>query len=95
MQIHGYTEHGFIDATINGSRMTIPDTQHDRDRWGITAWEAEGNTIPAYVPPPPPEPDPETILREAMFDDFIDRSIKNVSTHKAIKDAAIALRARK
>lgn len=95
MEVHGYTESGSIEATINELRMTIPNTQHDRDRWGITAWEKEGNVIPEYVPPLPPELNPETILREAMFEDFVERSAKNASTPKAIKDAALALKAQR
>lgn len=50
MEVHGYTEFGYIDATINGIRMIIPDTPEDKARWGITEWEEAGNTISAYSP---------------------------------------------
>lgn len=95
MEVHGYTQSGAIDATIDGQRVTVPDAGGNRHRQLIAEWEAEGNTIPAYVPPPAPEPDPETILREAMFEDFVERSAKNASTPKAIKDAALALKAQR
>lgn len=52
MEIHGFTEDGAIDATIMGFRMTVPDDPANRDRLMIAAWEAEGNTIPAYAVPP-------------------------------------------
>lgn len=51
MEIHGYTEAGAIDATIEGVRMTVPDDLLNRHRQKIAEWEAEGNIIPAYVPP--------------------------------------------
>lgn len=50
MEIHGFTESGSIDATIEGVRMTIPDDMSNRHRQMIAEWEAEGNTIPAYEP---------------------------------------------
>lgn len=57
MEIHGYTESGSIEATIEGVRMTVPDDMGNRHRQMIAEWEAEGNTIPAYEPlPPPPLP---------------------------------------
>lgn len=53
MEVHGYTQSGAIDVTIDGLRMTVPDDMGNRHRQMIAAWEAEGNTIPAYTPPPP------------------------------------------
>lgn len=53
MEIHGYTQFGSIDATIDGIRMTVPDDIANRHRQMIAEWEAEGNTIPPYVPPEP------------------------------------------
>lgn len=53
MEIHGFTEHGSIDATIDGLRMTVPDDMANRHRQMIADWEALGNTIPAYEPPAP------------------------------------------
>lgn len=50
MEIHGFTEHGSIDATIEGARMSVPNDLSNRHRQIIAEWEAEGNTIPAYVP---------------------------------------------
>lgn len=49
MEIHGYTADGAIDATIEGNRWTVPDDMNNRHRQMIADWEAEGNTIPAYV----------------------------------------------
>lgn len=45
-----YTEDGSIAATINGQDLTIPDQAGNRHRQSIAEWEAEGNTIAAYVP---------------------------------------------
>ncbi|MFP9138693.1 hypothetical protein ACLI1C_16055 [Devosia sp. XGJD_8] len=56
MEVHGFTEQGFIDATIDDIRMTVPDDPANRHRQMIAEWEAEGNTIPAYVPPDAPSP---------------------------------------
>ena len=53
MEIHGYTATGMIDATIDGVRMTVPDDRGNRHRQMIAEWEAQGSTIPAYVPPAP------------------------------------------
>jgi len=50
--VHGYTELGSIDATIDGSRLTIPDVSGNRYRQTIAEWEAGGNVIQAYVAPP-------------------------------------------
>lgn len=60
MQIHGFTENGYIDATIDDERMTVPDDPANRHRQMIAQWEAQGNTIPAYVPP---APQPRTLNR--------------------------------
>lgn len=49
MEIHGYTESGMIDATIDGARLTVPDDLANRHRQMIAEWEAQGNTIPAYT----------------------------------------------
>ena len=51
MEIHGYTQTGQIDATIDGQRMTVPDNMGNRHRKLIMDWEEEGNEIPAYQPP--------------------------------------------
>lgn len=53
MEIHGYTQLGSIDATIDGIRMTVPDDMGNRHRRMIAEWEAEGNTIQPYEPPAP------------------------------------------
>lgn len=50
MDIHGFTQSGSIDATIDGIRMTVPDNMANRHRLMIAEWEAAGNTIPPYVP---------------------------------------------
>lgn len=52
MKIHGYTATGSIDATIYGTRMSVPDDMGNRHRQIIAEWEAKGNTVPAYVPSP-------------------------------------------
>ena len=56
MEIHGYTASGNIDATIEGARRIVPDDPANRHRQMIAEWEAEGNSIPPYVPPPEPTP---------------------------------------
>jgi hypothetical protein len=56
MEVHSFNASGSIDATIDGLRMTVPNDPANRHRQMIAEWEAEGNTIPAYVPPPPPSP---------------------------------------
>lgn len=92
MEIHNYTESGSIDATFDGQRMTVPDDLGNRHRQMIAEWEAEGNTIPPYAPPSAPEPDPETILREAMLEDFVERMATNKTAPKHLKDAALAVK---
>ncbi|MEC9247311.1 MAG: DUF4376 domain-containing protein [Pseudomonadota bacterium] len=47
-----YTEDGNILAVINGEAMFVPDDPTNSHRQMIAEWEAEGNTIPAYVTPP-------------------------------------------
>lgn len=55
MDVHGYTESGGIDATIDGVRVLVPDTMANRHRVRIAEeWEALGNVIAAYIPPAPP-----------------------------------------
>ncbi len=56
MVVHGYTQTGSIDATIDGVRLTVPDDMANRHRQMIAEWEEAGNTIPAYVAPPAPIP---------------------------------------
>ena len=47
-----YTEQGSIKATFDGGpEMSIPDNAGNRHRQMIAEWEAEGNTIAAYVAP--------------------------------------------
>lgn len=52
MEIHGFTESGSIDATIDGMRVTVPDDLSNRHRRMIAEWEAQGNTIPSFDPGP-------------------------------------------
>ncbi|MCT7668158.1 hypothetical protein [Shinella kummerowiae] len=54
MDVHGFTEDGAINATIDGTRMLVPDTMANRHRALIAEWEASGNVIPPFVSPPPP-----------------------------------------
>jgi len=49
MEIHGYTQTGSIEATIDGVRMSVPDDMSNRHRQMIADWEVAGNTVPAYV----------------------------------------------
>lgn len=51
MEIHGYTQYGSIEVTIDGQIAFVPDDPANRHRQMIAEWEAEGNTIPPYVPP--------------------------------------------
>ena len=95
MEIHGFTETGSIDATIEGVRMTVPDDPANRHRQMISEWEAEGNIIPPYFPGPSPEPDPEVILREAMLEDFVERMATNKTAPAHLKAAALAVKGRK
>ena len=97
MEIHGYTESGTISATFDGIPMTVPDDPANRHRQMIAEWEAEGNTIPPYIPPiqPAPQLSDEELLRQAMFEDFVERSAKNASTPKAVKDAALRVKGEK
>lgn len=46
---------------VDGKKFDCPDTEHDRERWGVAAWEAEGNTITPADPPPPPLTDSQRI----------------------------------
>lgn len=54
MEVHGYTETGSIEATIEGVRLTVPDDMANRHRQMIAEWEAAGNTIPAFNSSPAP-----------------------------------------
>lgn len=54
MQVHGYTVGGAIDVVIDGVALSVPNDPSNRHRQMIAEWEAEGNTIPAYVAPPEP-----------------------------------------
>ncbi len=56
MQVHGYSETGSIDATIDGVRLTVPDDMANRHRQMIADWENAGNVISAYFPPAEPVP---------------------------------------
>ena len=61
-----YTEDGSITATFDGGpEMSVPDNLGNRHRQMIAKWEAEGNTIAAYVAPPEPRRDTGT-AREFM-----------------------------
>lgn len=53
MEVHGYNEHGFINATIEGRLWAVPDDMANPFRQMIAEWEAQGNIIPAYAAPTP------------------------------------------
>lgn len=57
MEVTGYTAGGAIRATFDGVAIDVPDDMGNRHRRQIAEWEAEGNTIPAYVAPAPTEAD--------------------------------------
>ncbi len=44
-----FTESGSI---LVNDKMHVPDTEHDRERWDITAWISKGNNIAPYIVPP-------------------------------------------
>ena len=70
--VHGYTENGAIDATIDGQRMTVPDDMANRHRQMIAAWEADGNTILPYVPPAPSTDPKDYPLTRVQFMAMLD-----------------------
>jgi hypothetical protein len=42
-----------VKATYeDGLVRSVPNTEHNLNRFGITAWETEGNTIGEFVAPP-------------------------------------------
>lgn len=90
----GYTKDGFIEVIIDGQVAVVPDDPANRHRQMIAEWEAEGNTIPPYVPPPPPEPSADEIIEQAMREDFIDRMAKNATAPAVVKAAALRIKAR-
>lgn len=63
MKVHGYTQTGSIEATIDGVRMTVPDDMANRHRQMIAKWEDAGNVIPPYVAPAPADPLAEPLDR--------------------------------
>ena len=95
MQVHGYTEFNLIEATIDGLLMTVPNDPANRHRQMIAEWEAEGNTIPAYLPSPTPEPSDEEILAQAMREEFIERMATNKTAPAHLKEAALRVKAKK
>ena len=58
MDVLGYTESGAIRVVFDGSESesVVPDDMTNRHRRMIADWEAEGNTIPPYVPTVIPVP---------------------------------------
>lgn len=56
MIVYGYTKGGSIRVEIDGIEMFVPDDMDNRHRQMVAEWEADGNTIPAYVPAPEPLP---------------------------------------
>lgn len=76
-----YTEQGSIVATIDGMEMTVPDDMGNRHRVVLADWEADGNTIAAYVPPPLPIP--QVVSR------FQARAALHIAGHLPAVEAAI------
>src|SRR5262245_5202260 len=63
MIVVGYTEGGLIRVKFDDVNDSfVPDDMLNRDRQVIADWEAQGNTIPPYVPPDPPINLPEPKL---------------------------------
>ena len=60
-----FTETGMI--LVNGE-MHVPDIETDRDRWGITEWIGQGNTIAPYVAPPKSTIPPQNDMVEALWE---------------------------
>lgn len=52
IEVIGRTEHGSIEAIIDGVACRVPDDASNVHRKMIAEWEAEGNTIPAFNPAP-------------------------------------------
>lgn len=52
MEVHGYNAFGSIDATIDGTLLSVPDDPGNRHRQMVAEWEAQGNVIPPFVPQP-------------------------------------------
>lgn len=57
MEVHGFTQSGSIEITIDGVRMTVPDDMANRHRQMVAEWEEAGNVIPPYTPPSPSSED--------------------------------------
>lgn len=89
-----FTEDGSILATIDGILMTVPNNLANRHRQMIADWEAEGNTIPAYVAPPVSSISDDEIINKAMREDFIERTAKNATAPATVKAAALRIKAR-
>lgn len=51
MIVHGYTQYGLIEITINDERYFIPDDMGNRERQMVAEWERQGGVIPPYVSP--------------------------------------------
>ena len=83
-----YTEQGSISATIDGQEFSIPDQAGNRHRQMIAEWEAEGNTIAAYVAPATPRRDTGT-AREFM--DLFTPSEKLAIVNLSMSNAEIKL----
>lgn len=98
MDIHGYTQSGAIEATIDGVRMTVPDDMGNRHRQMVAVWEAEGNTISPYVPPAPSLTDYENAIqgmidataKERLFRDGVTLASYTASTNPQWAAEAVA-----
>lgn len=55
IEVIGFVAEGLIEAVIDGERMFVPDDMANRHRRMIAEWEAQGNTIPPFVPDEPSE----------------------------------------
>jgi len=93
MDIHGYTADGTIDATIEGKRLTVPDDMANRHRRMIAEWEADGNTIPPYVPPAPTAADVRgeaARVMKKLAGDYLDAERETWPTQVAEARAVLA-----
>jgi hypothetical protein len=80
MLVHGYTQFGDIEATIDDIRVFVPDNLSNRHRQMIAEWEALGNTIPPYVPPEPVPAEVDVKLFAAAYNlQIVDYEIQSLT----------------
>lgn len=53
LEVLGFEANGMIGLAVDGEFVLVPDDLANRHRQMIAEWEAQGNTVPPYVPPEP------------------------------------------